>query len=930
MRKTFYVVFVLGFLIGSQGLAADTMLENARFRVVLGEDAVWRSLVDKATATEYCAADKKVTFGTVRVDGKTRNANGVQLADDRLTVAFADCDTELTYAVEVTDDWIAFRLVEVSGTRPTHATLVRIGVTITGRGGSRLNAAWNERYSTCLRGINLQSQGSCSRRSDHTLLSMNSQDAPGPKLEGAGAALVSAPTSDLKSILCRLSAHYDLVRNEGDEIPSKDLPIARQSYWFLSFGEKEVDEVIEYCRKSGFRQVMLSSNAWCASVGHFTFRENAYPDGIESLRRTVAKFHANGILVGMHTFASKVSKIDPYVAPVPNRGFWVDRSATLSADVTADQTSIRTEEDLSQWPGSPVCKQKVWEGHVSKHQEVIIDNEIIRFESIGPEGKWDTFLGCQRGAWGTQAAAHKAQTECRHYAVDGCINGYIIDQESPLFQETTSRLAHVFNYCDFDMVYFDGSEDVDRRRYHYYSSNAHAVPMRKFKKRPLIHMGGGRTHELWHSFTRYGTIDQYPGTYLAYLHAGGSIDDWPTCKDHIDRTLKRVIRGHEDMTPGELGWFGIGPKSGNYDGLQFDEIEYLMCKSLAYDSPISLQTSFSRMEAHPLTPDILEIVRQYETLRLAYKVPARTLQRLGEQGKDFVMLPQSLSDAGDSPEFVQMEVLDEVAGTHDVRSFVGEWRGGAIATVWHYVGKQGKLIVDTSNVAAYDVRGGIVETETLAAKTCVPLDHRRMLLHFPDTSPAEAGKLLTEATLELRKPVAIWVRAEEFQNCVGNMVKGSAANIQEPDAIGEVVLCSGSIDRSGSTPCYTEYKVNVPHKGRWTLWGRVRYPTGGDMSFGLVLPDQDVTLTGNQVIGNCGVNDKKWHWTGRGGGVTTVPPGSPIVFKLDAGEFVFRIYPREGPSTTVGNPRLDCFCLAEDPDYRPSDADARAAIGEKK
>jgi len=930
MRRIPCVVVALGLIAGSRLMAADVVFENSRLRVVLGEDAICRSLVDKATTTEYCAAGKKVSFGTVRVDGKTRFANQAQVADDRLTVGFAGCDTQLIYAVETTDDWIAFRLAEVVGGRPTHVTLVRIGVTITERGGSRLNAAWNDQYAICLRGINLQSQGSCSRRSDHALLSMTTQDAPGPKLEGAGAALIAAPTPDLRSILCRVSAAYDLARNEGDGVPSRDLPIARQSYWFLSFGEKDVDRVIECCRKTGLRQVMLSSNAWCASGGHFTFHESTYPDGIESLRRTVAKFHEHGILVGMHTFASKISKRDAYVTPVPNRGFWVDRSASLAADVSAGDTTIRTGDDLSQWAGSPVSRQKVWEGHVSKHQEVIIDNEIIRYESIGPEGKWDTFFGCQRGAWCTQAAAHTAQTECRHYGVDGCINGYIIDQESPLFDETTSRLAHVFNYCDFDMVYFDGSEDVDRRRYHYYSSNAHAVPMRKFKKRPVIHMGGGRTHGLWHSFTRYGTIDQYPGTYLAYLHAGGSIDDWPTCKDHIDRTVRRVVGGHDDMTPGELGWFGIGPKSGNYDGLQFDEFEYLMCKSLAHDSPISLQTSFSRMEAHPLTPDILEIVRQYEELRLAYTVPTETLQRLKEQGKDFVMLPQSLAGTGGLPEFVEVEELDEVAGTHDVRAFVGEWQDGTIATVWHYVGKPGKLQLDAANVAAYDVRGEAVETKKADGKTCVPVDHRRMLLRLPGISPVGARKLLTDATLEVRKPTTIWIQAEDHTGCVDSMVEGSAAGVQEPDALGDVILCSGRFDRFGQTPCYCEYRVNIPHKGRWSLWARVRYPTGGDMSFGLVLPDEEVTLSGKQVIGNCGVNEKKWHWTGRGGGVTTVPPGSPIVFNLEAGEFTFRIYPREGPGTAAGNPRLDCLCLTEDPDYRPSDADARAALQENK
>ncbi len=38
---------------------------------------------------------------------------------------------------------------------------------------------------------------------------------------------------------------------------------------------------------------------------------------------------------------------------------------------------------------------------------------------------------------------------------------------------------------------------------------------------------------------------------------------------------------------------------------------------MALDAPISLQTSFSQMDRHPLTPDILEIVRVYEGARLA-------------------------------------------------------------------------------------------------------------------------------------------------------------------------------------------------------------------------------------------------------------------------------------------------------------------------
>ena len=92
-----------------------------------------------------------------------------------------------------------------------------------------------------------------------------------PKLEGAGAALVVTPTAALRGVLRGLAVAYDLPRNEQDGVPSKYLPIARQSYWFLSFAENQVDEVIRCCRKTGFRQVMLSSGSWCTSPGHYTF-----------------------------------------------------------------------------------------------------------------------------------------------------------------------------------------------------------------------------------------------------------------------------------------------------------------------------------------------------------------------------------------------------------------------------------------------------------------------------------------------------------------------------------------------------------------------------------------------------------------------------------------------------------------------------------
>lgn len=731
--------------------AADIVFDGPRVKAVLGDDGVWKSLALKPSGRELLAAGKRLPLAEVVIGQKHYAANRAAMDGARLTVGFAGCDTQLVYGVDAAGDWIAWKLVEVKGARPARATLVRIGVTIAERVGTRLGGAWDERDAVCLVGTNRQTEARPARRAGFTELAACSQDAPGPKLEGAGCALVAAPTPELRGVLRKLSVAFDLVRNEQDGVPSKDLPLARQSYWFLGFGEKDADRVIDLCRQTGFTQVLLNSGSWCVSPGHYVVNTHAYPDGVASLRRTVERFHEHGILLSIHAFASKVSKRDPYVTPVPDRRFWVDLRATLAADVDAGAAAIRTRDDLSQWPGSPACRQKIWEGGVRKHQEVILDDEIVQYDSIGPEGRWDTFLGCKRGAWGTKAAAHKAGAECRHYGVDGCIDGYILDQDAALFDETTSRLAALFDACGFDGVYFDGSEDVDRRRYDYYAANAHAAVVSKIKKRPIVHMGGGFHHNVWHSFTHSGTVDTYLNTLYGYIGAGGTIDKWPTVRDHINGSVRYVESLQDDMIPGELGWFGIWPKGPHTDGLQLDETEYLMGKSLALDAPISLQTSFGQMESHPLTPGILEIVGAYERLRRSGKTPAAVKERLRAQDKDFMFFHAAPAREDSLPEFLAVQPA-EVAGGKEVRAMVGACGEGSVAAVWHYVGREGTLVLDTERVTAADLMGRPIEVRRSEGQTRVPIGPWRTTLVLAGAAPQAARELLAKARVEIAKP----------------------------------------------------------------------------------------------------------------------------------------------------------------------------------
>ena len=746
MRKFVWLMASLWSIAG----AGEVVLENPRVRLAIGSDATWRSVVAKATAKELCPKGNKTPLATVRIGNRTHRSNRLHRGPHgRLWLAFGGCDTRLAYQVRQERDWILFRLKQVEGARPGRVTLVRLPVAVTAHVGRRLAGAWNNELAACVSAANLQTDCGARGRGDHAELWATTQDSPGPRLEGAAFAIVVCPTADLDTIMARLAETYDLPRNcDARGRPSRTLPIARQSYWFLTFGEKDVGRVIDLCRRSGIRQVMMGSWSWCRSVGHYLFNTSRYPDGLESLRRTVARLHEAGILVGMHCFASKVLKSDPYVSPVPDPRFLVDRRAVLAAEIGKDDRTIRTASDLSQWPGSPVCRQKLWEGGVAKHREVVIDDEIIRYEAIGPPGAWNTFLGCVRGAWGTKAAPHKKGATCRHYAVDGCINGYIIDQETSLLDETTSRLARVFNSCGFDMVYFDGGEDVDRRRFHYYVSKFQAVAMSKFTRRPLIHMGTIMTHNLIHSFTRSGTVDTYLNTIRGRIIAGAKVGEWPTVRDHIDRSVAYMLSVGEDRVPGELGWFGIWPKGKNTDGLQLDEVEYLMCKSLAYDAPISLQTSFAQMDRHPLTPGILEIVRAYEDLRRSGAVGAATRRRLGQRGKSFALV----RDDRGGPRFVEVEPVPRVAGGRAVRAWVGEAKTGkptAYACVWHYLGVEGKLVVATERLEAFDIAGRPVAVgKAPGGGAVVPIGGRRILVRFDGATAETARELLANARFE--------------------------------------------------------------------------------------------------------------------------------------------------------------------------------------
>src|SRR5262245_18598654 len=93
-------------------------------------------------------------------------------------------------------------------------------------------------------------------------------------------------------------------------------------------------------------------------------------------------------------------------------------------------------------------------------------------------------------------------------------------------------------------------------------------------------------------------------------------------------------RFRKAFLPQELGWMGMLGKLGNnyteasYSSTTLDEVESQMNRSLGHGVPIGLETHFNELVKNGFTNAILDLIAQYEELRLTNYFPASILQQL--------------------------------------------------------------------------------------------------------------------------------------------------------------------------------------------------------------------------------------------------------------------------------------------------------------
>ena len=317
----------------------------------------------------------------------------------------------------------------------------------------------------------------------------------------------------------------------------------------------------------------------------------------------------------------------------------------------------------------------------------------------------------------------------------GITTGMQCPQQSRSGASLAAQLAEVYNTCGFGMVYFDGGSKADNQS----GSNVTQFQDRAMRliNRPVIHLGDTMTHPLWHSFSRLSASDTALRAPGGATRAGQPPEKWPNLKARTDASVAWLLSQRGDMMPCELGPVGVWQRQTRdgrvIEGPQLDEIEYLLCRSLAYDCPVSLQTSFSELNRHPLTPQILRLVKAYETARLARRFTEADTAPLREQGKDFTLLQRR----GFPPVLVPVHPV-ACGNSRDTHAMVGAFERGSIATFWHAV-SSANVTLDLSpfvmRVADFDDQR-VIAQKNAAGQLVLPVTTQRLTLFCPNISAA--------------------------------------------------------------------------------------------------------------------------------------------------------------------------------------------------
>lgn len=694
---------------------AKIVIENAELRLTLSADARARSLIHKPTRQECLANSDQPAFTLTQYRPYNNElqlaypaksaafaADSVRREGDLLVVNFGIVDYEARIRLRVADAYIAFTLEKLiykntPGYRKKPATPVdelcflQLPIKPRRNFGDWLNVMWDGQVAVNLLATDPFAKIDGAPYADHHRFSAAAVNEV--KLEGVGAALIATKTENLLDRIATVERDFDLPRGAD----SRRRPEYRWSYYELvNVSPKEIDRHIAYARQAGFKAMMIYNLAFAKSVGHFGFKPE-FPNGLADLKLIVDKIKQAGMIAGLHFHYNKATKNDPYVEANPDARLNLTKILTLKEPLNASATTITVDENPR---GAPMEDERRF---------LKIGDELIAYESCTNEPPYQ-FLGCQRGQLKTQPVAHAAGLKMGVLDVDTWPIFVRFDQRTSIQGEVAERIGQIYREAGFQFVYFDGAEDV-HPPYWFTVSWPQLLVHRRLQPEPLFAEGACKSHFSWHILTRGNAFDVFMPEVLK-----------AATRDNPLAEAERVAR---DFTAINFGWTGYWSPSKETIGIQPDMLEYATSRAVAWDCPISLNGELAALDAHPRTPDNLEVLRRWEELRVKNSLTARQKAMLRDPRQEHTLL---VNEAGETEIVPYEQIANAAGGDAAVRAFVFERKGKVCIVYWHTSGEgRIKLALPGSRIRLMGQFGRDIAVQASADSAILPVGKRRYL-----------------------------------------------------------------------------------------------------------------------------------------------------------------------------------------------------------
>jgi hypothetical protein len=377
----------------------------------------------------------------------------------------------------------------------------------------------------------------------------------------------------------------------------KKSPLFGKSYLISSFGENEVDEMIAYTKIAGL--ISLYHEGPFKSWGHYIPDPEAFPNGRAGLKTCADKAHAAGLLFGVHTLTNFINTNDPYITPVPDDRLSVTGSSTLVKEIDARQKEIElvSPEYFNQEKNNNL--------HTIK-----IGKELVRYKSISNQPPY-TLQDCQRGAFGTIAAAHAA----------GTVAGKLFDHAYQVFfpnldlqREIARNMARLFNETGIDHFDLDGHEGCLASGQGDYALELFAKDVYDNMKHEFICGTSNSKPFFWNIGAYYNWGEPWYGGFKESMQ-----------QYRIDN---QGLFSRNYM-PHMLGWYLLGETT------TLAEMEWMLARAAGYDAGFALVARPKALRTNPLTPLLLAAIREWEAARTTHAFTLAQQEQLKQPGDEF-------------------------------------------------------------------------------------------------------------------------------------------------------------------------------------------------------------------------------------------------------------------------------------------------------